>query len=271
MKILFCGDVVGKAGRDCINTHIPKLRQQLFIDMVIVNGENAAHGFGITPSICQDMWNHGVDVITLGNHSWDKREVLPLLGSSKKIVRPINYPSQNPGKGYTIFPTPKGDVLVVNVLGQLFMESVDNGFHIVANLLKQYPLGSMVKAIVIDIHAEACSEKMAMGFFLDGRVSLVVGSHTHVPTADAQILPKGTAYQTDAGMCGDYCSVIGMDPVVPIDRFLKNIHTQTSKLEPSGNVGCLCGVLVTLDTQTGLAKAIEPVRIGNRLHNTHQL
>ncbi len=270
MKILFCGDVVGKSGRECVKKHLPILKKSLSIDVVIANGENAAHGFGITQSACQELWTAGVDVITLGNHAWDKKDIIPLIASSKKIIRPINYPAHQPGRGFTLIPHPKGDVLVVNVLGQLFMEpGIDNGFLLVDTLIKNYPLGERVKAIVVDIHAEACSEKMAMGFFLDGRVSLVVGSHTHIPTADGQILPLLTAYQTDAGMCGDYCSVIGMNSQVPIQRFLKVVNNDQSRLEPANGLGCLCATLVTTDSVTGLAKNIEMVRMGNRLNNTH--
>lgn len=268
MKILFCGDVVGKSGRDVLLAHITQLKRDLSIDCVIVNGENAAHGFGITSAICHDFYKVGVDVISTGNHVFDNKDVWPFLDQNKSIIRPINYPASAPGKGFTIFTTSRGKkILVVNVMGRVFMDPLDDPFAAIENLLKTYVLGGLVNAIVVDVHAEVTSEKMAMGHFCDGRVSFVVGTHTHVPTADHQILPNGTAYMTDAGMCGDYNSVVGMDSAVPLFKFTRKLPPP-ARMQPASGPGTLCGVFVTLDDQTGLAKDIQPLRIGGRLSPT---
>ncbi len=265
MRILFCGDIVGKSGRDCMAAHLPGLRSQLRLDCVIANGENAAHGFGITSSIANDLFKMGVDVITTGNHVFDNRDIMPYLSSEKRIVRPINYPQTAPGRGFTIMTTQRGaKILVVNVMGRVFMDSLDDPFFALEHLFKTYVLGGLVNAIVVDMHAEATSEKMAMGHFCDGRASLVVGTHTHVPTADCQIFPKGTAYMTDAGMCGDYNSVVGMNKEVPLFKFTRKLPPP-SRMEPATGEGTLCAVFVDVDDQTGLAKCVHPVRIGGRL------
>ncbi|WP_010300223.1 TIGR00282 family metallophosphoesterase [Candidatus Odyssella thessalonicensis] len=267
MNILFCGDVVGRSGRDILLQQLPRLKAELSLDFIIVNGENAAHGFGINKAICQDFFKAGIDVVTTGNHIWDQREVMSYIGSEPRLLRPANYPDGAPGRGHALYQDQRGrKVLVINVMGRLFMESLDDPFKVVDHILKPYPLGSAVQAIFIDIHAEATSEKMALGHFCDGRVSCVVGTHSHIPTADAQILPKGTAYQTDAGMCGDYNSVIGMDKVVPVHRFTRK--TPTERMIPALGDGTVCGVFVQTDDHTGLALRIEPVRIGARLINT---
>jgi metallophosphoesterase (TIGR00282 family) len=266
MKILYCGDVVGRSGRDAIHQYLPSLRQQLSIDLTIVNGENAAHGFGINKSICQDFYKLGVDVITTGNHIWDQKEIISYIGNDKRLIRPINYPATSPGSGFTLVSVKNGrQVLVINAMGRLFMDPLDDPFAAVDSVLKKYPLGGQIAAIVVDFHGEASSEKMAMGHFCDGRTSLVIGSHAHIPTADAQILPKGTAYQTDAGMCGDYNSVIGMDKDVPVARFTRKMPTD--RLTPAQGPGTLCGVFIETDDATGLAKMIYPVRLGPRLIN----
>ncbi|HIJ39317.1 MAG TPA: YmdB family metallophosphoesterase, partial [Rhodospirillaceae bacterium] len=219
MRILFCGDILGRSGRDAVVEHLPGLRQGLRLDFIIANGENAAHGFGITAKICEELFGAGVDVITLGNHSWDQREIISFIDSEPRLLRPRNYPPGTPGRGAGLFPAPRGrKVMVMQVMGRLFMDPLDDPFRAVEAELQRTPLGGVAHAVVIDLHGEASSEKMALGHFVDGRASLVVGSHSHVPTADAQILPGGTAYQTDAGMCGDYDSVIGMRKEAAIAR-----------------------------------------------------
>jgi hypothetical protein len=267
MRLLFCGDIVGRPGRDAVAAHLPGLRQRLELDFVVINGENAASGFGITDKICRQLFEAGADVITGGNHSWDQREVMSYIGGEPRLLRPHNYPAGTPGRGSGVFETRRGKkVLVMNVMGQLFMEDLDDPFACIAAQLARHRLGATVDAAVLDFHAEATSEKMAGGHFVDGRVSLFVGTHTHVPTADAMILPGGTAYQSDAGMCGDYDSVIGMDKTVPIERFVKKIRGE--RLTVAGGEGTLCGVFVETDDATGLARRVAPVRIGGRLAET---
>ncbi len=223
MRILCCGDVLGKSGRQAILDNIEDLRQRLQLDFVLVNGENAAHGFGITEKICNAFYDVGVDVITTGNHVWDQREIMNYIDRDPRLLRPINYPKGTPGSGANVFETADGrKVLVINPMGQLFMPPLDDPFHAVEGVLGKYRLGRDVDAIIVDMHAEATSEKMGMGHFCDGRASVVVGSHSHVPTADAQMLPGGTAYQTDMGMCGDYNSVIGMTKEPALPRFSGN-------------------------------------------------
>lgn len=268
MKILFCGDVVGRSGRDAVQAHVPELCQQLNLDVVIVNGENAAHGFGLTKTICQEFYKLGVDVITTGNHIWDQKEIITYIDQDKRLLRPINYPLSSPGRGYTIIPGRRGrDVLVINAMARLFMDTLDDPFPAVDAILKKHPLNTAnIGAIVLDFHGEATSEKMAMAHFCDGRVSLVVGTHTHIPTADMQILPGGTAYQTDAGMCGDYDSVVGMEKTTPILKFTRKMPTE--RMKPAQGPGTLCGVVVETDEATGLARSIQPVRLGGRLSST---
>lgn len=267
MRLLFCGDVVGRPGRDAIAAHLPGLRQRLDLDFVVVNGENAASGFGITDKICRQLFEAGADVITGGNHSWDQREVMAYIAGEPRLLRPHNYPPGTPGRGAGVFEARRGKkVLVLNVMGQLFMEDLDDPFAAIAAELARHRLGATVDAVVLDFHAEATSEKMAAGHFVDGRVSLFVGTHTHVPTADAMILRGGTAYQSDAGMCGDYDSVIGMDKTVPIERFVKKIKGE--RLSVAGGEGTLCAVFVETDDKTGLARRIAPVRVGGRLAET---
>lgn len=266
MRILYCGDVVGRSGRDMIVHHVPRLRDELSLDFVIVNGENAAHGFGVTKSICQEFYKVGVDVITTGNHVWDQKEIISYIDQDKRLIRPANFPVGTPGSGYTLVTSQKGkDVLVINVMGRLFMDPLDDPFAAVESILKKYPLGGKIAATIVDFHGEASSEKMAMGHFCDGRTSLVVGSHGHIPTADAQLLPKGTAYQTDAGMCGDYNSVIGMKKEAPLVRFTKKMPSE--RLSPAEGPGTLCAVYIETDNATGLATHISPVRLGARLIN----
>ncbi len=264
MKLLYCGDIVGRSGRDAVIARIPVLRRELGLDFVVVNGENAAAGFGITSRICAELYEAGVDTIVLGNHSWDQRETLAYIQSDAKLIRPLNYPKGTPGRGSALFTTPQGKrVLVAQVMGRVFMDPLDDPFASIDTELAKHRLGASVDLILVDIHAEATSEKMAMGHFLDGRVSMVCGTHSHIPTADAQILPGGTAYQTDAGMCGDYNSVIGMEKTEPLSRFLRKIPS--GRFEPANGEATLCAVYLETDDRTGLATRIQPVRLGGRL------
>jgi metallophosphoesterase (TIGR00282 family) len=264
MKLMFCGDLLGRSGRDAVVEQVPLLRQSLSLDFVVVNGENAAHGFGITPKICEELFAAGVDVVTLGNHSWDQREIIPYLDAEPRVLRPRNYPAGTPGRGAGVFTATRGrKVMVTQVMGRLFMDALDCPFSALEAELARHPLGGVVQAAIIDVHAEATSEKMSLGQYADGRASLVVGSHSHVPTADAQIMPRGTAYQTDAGMCGDYDSVIGMKKEAAMARFIRKVPGD--RLSPAEGVATFCAVFVETDDLTGLAKRIEPVRIGGRL------
>ena len=253
MRILFLGDVVGRSAREAVIKEIPEIRRNFSIDFVIVNGENAAGGFGITEKICEDFFSSGIDCITTGNHVWDQKELFDYIKNENRLLRPINYPEETPGKGFEIFPNQLGRVLVVNVMGRLFMESLDDPFNAIEKVLDENPLGITCDAIVIDIHAETTSEKTAMGHFCDGRVSLVVGTHTHIPTADYQILPYGTGYQTDAGMCGDYDSVIGMEKTEPIRRFVEK--TPGGRFNPAQGSPTLCGVIIETSPDGHLVKS----------------
>jgi metallophosphoesterase (TIGR00282 family) len=268
MRILYLGDIVGRAGRDAVADVLPGLRRTLALDIVVACGENAAHGFGISPKICEDLFAAGVDVITLGNHAWDQRDIIPYIGREPRLLRPANYPAGTPGAGSILMTDPKGRrLLVVQVMGRLFMDPLDDPFAAARAAIESAPLGGPpgrgADAILIDMHAEATSEKMAIGHHLDGRVSAVVGGHTHVPTADAQILPGGTAYQTDAGMCGDYDSVIGMVKGPAVERFARKMPTE--RLSPAGGTATVCGIVIETDDATGLAVSIGPVRVGGRL------
>jgi metallophosphoesterase (TIGR00282 family) len=262
MKILFLGDIIGKPGRDAVAEHLPQLKARLSPDLTIGNGENAAHGFGLTRAIAEEFFAMGVDVITSGNHWADQKEILTYIDSEDRILRPRNYPRGTPGRGANLYQTPAGSVLVVNVMGRVFMDALDDPFAAAEAELSACALGLAADAIVVDMHAEASSEKMAMGHFCDGRASLVVGTHSHVPTADAQILPGGTAYQTDAGGCCDYDSIIGMDKAEPLQRFLRKISG--ARFTPASGPATVCGVFVETNA-AGLAERIEPVRVGGRL------
>ena len=267
MRLLFLGDLVGRSARDAVVSELPSLRERLGADFVIVNGENAAGGFGITAAICEELFDAGVDAITLGNHAWDQREALIHIEREGRLIRPANFPSGTPGRGAALIEARSGaQVLVVNAMGRVFMDALDDPFAAVERELGACPLGEAADAIVVDFHGEATSEKMAMGHFCDGRASLVVGTHSHVPTADAQVLPGGTAYQTDAGMCGDYNSVIGMEKDEPLNRFTTKIPS--GRFQPALGPATICGVLVETEKSTGLATRVEPVRVGGRLHPT---
>lgn len=264
MRMLFCGDVVGRSGREAVTSRIPGLRRRYAIDFVVVNGENAAAGFGITETICREFFAAGVDAVTTGNHLFDKREIVSTLAADPRLLRPANYPAGTPGRGAQAYPLPDGrQVVVVNLMARLFMDALDCPFAAADAVLREHRLGDGAAAILVDLHGEATSEKMAMGHHLDGRVSAVFGSHSHVPTADAQILGGGTAYQTDAGMCGDYDSVIGMKKEPAIARFVRKVPGE--RLSPAEGEGTLCGVFVETDDATGLARRVAPVRLGGRL------
>lgn len=264
MKILYLGDIVGRAGRQLAVEKIPELRKKLGLDFVVINGENAAAGFGITGKISEELFKAGVDVISTGNHVWDQKETKTYIAGEARLIRPINYPDGTPGRGSVVVQDARGrKMLVINVMGQVFMNALDDPFAAVNKELAKYSLGRTVDFILVDIHGEATSEKMAMGHFCDGRASLVVGTHSHVPTADAQIFDGGTAYQTDAGMCGDYNSVIGMDKAEPLQRFTRKVSS--GRFTPAVGEATLCGVFVETDPKTGLAKRVEPLRLGARL------
>jgi len=264
LNILLCGDVVGKSGRDAVAAHLPGLRRGLALDLAIVNAENAAHGFGLTDKLAGELYEAGADILTTGNHVWDQRELIGTIDRDPRILRPANFPPGTPGAGSRLHPLSDGRaVLVVNLMGRLFMDFLDCPFRGLDAILEGHALGRDVAAIVVDFHAEATSEKCAMGHFADGRVSAVSGTHTHIPTADAQILPGGTAYQSDCGMCGDYDSVIGMQKEASVRRFVTKMPGQ--KPQVAEGEGTLCGVFVAIDDASGFARRIEPVRIGGRL------
>jgi metallophosphoesterase (TIGR00282 family) len=265
MRLLFLGDVVGRSGRDAVMRYLPELKAALEPDFVVVNGENAAGGFGLSDKIAQEFFAAGVDCLTTGNHVWDQKELIGSIDREPRILRPLNYPEGTPGRGGAVFQTDRGRrVLVVNVMLRLFMDPLDDPFAACDRAVRQFRLGpGGVDAVVVDVHGEATSEKMAMGHFLDGRATLVVGTHSHVPTADVQVLPGGTAYQSDAGMCGDYDSVIGMKKEPAIARFVRKMPGE--RLTPAEGEGTVCGIFVETDDRTGLALRAEPVRLGGRL------
>ncbi len=267
MKLLYLGDVVGRSGREAVVDNVPKLRQRLDLDFVLVNGENAAGGFGITGAICQELYGAGVDAIVTGNHAWDQRETLSYIDGDPRLLRPANYPAGTPGRGVAVFEARGGrKVLVVQVMGRVFMDALDDPFAAVSQALAKHSLGGTVAAVLVDIHAEATSEKMAMGHFCDGKSTLVAGTHSHVPTADTRILSGGTAYQTDLGMCGDYDSVIGMDKQEPLQRFTRKISS--GRFTAALGEATVCGLYVESDDATGLATRAAPVRLGGKLAET---
>jgi metallophosphoesterase (TIGR00282 family) len=264
LRILFIGDVVGKTGRNAIADHLPACVRDWKLDLVIVNGENAAGGFGITETIYNDFIDAGADAVTLGNHAWNQKEALVFIERAPRLIRPLNFPRHTPGRGAALIDTKNGArALVINAMGRVFMEPLNDPFSAIGKEIDACPLMEAADAIVVDFHGEASSEKQGMGFFCDGRVSLVVGTHTHVPTADHQILPGGTAYMTDAGMTGDYDSVIGMHKDEPLRRFVTGIPS--GRFEPATGPATMSGVAVETDDKTGLALRIAPVRLGGRL------
>src|SRR6056297_3299727 len=268
MRLMFLGDVMGRSGRAAITAHLPRLRKEWRIDFVVVNGENATSGAGLSAAHARTLLEAGADVITLGDHAFDQRDMLQFIGTEPRVLRPLNYAKDAPGQGAGLFEDARGrKVFVTQALGQVFMKRpFDDPFSALDATLKVYPRGGLAQAVVVDIHAEATSEKMATGHFCDGRASLVVGTHTHVPTADAQILPGGTAFQSDAGMCGDYNSVIGMDKTEPMRRFVSGMAR--GRFQPAMGEVTLSGLYVETDDRTGKATRVVMVRQGGRLEQT---
>ncbi|PKP70573.1 MAG: metallophosphoesterase [Alphaproteobacteria bacterium HGW-Alphaproteobacteria-4] len=265
MKILFLGDVMGRAGRAAVAARLPSLRADWGLDFVVINGENATSGAGLSPEHAKALLTAGADCVTLGDHAFDQKDMLRFVESEPRILRPLNFARESPGKGARVFLDRRGrKVLVAQVLGQVFMKRpFDDPFSAIDAVLRAHPLGGMAQATLVDMHCEATSEKMAMGHWCDGRASLVVGTHTHVPTGDAMILGGGTGYLTDAGMCGDYNSVIGMDKAEPMRRFITGMAKE--RFAPAEGEATLCGVYLETDDRSGKATRIAPVRVGGRL------
>ncbi|HDR29044.1 TIGR00282 family metallophosphoesterase [Rhodovulum sp.] len=265
MRILFLGDVMGRAGRDAVIARLPGLRADWGLDFVVVNGENATSGAGLSPAHARALLDAGADCLTLGDHAFDQKDMLGFVEQEPRILRPLNYAKGAPGRGARLFEARGGrKVLVAQALGQVFMKRpFDDPFSAIDPVLKAHPLGGLAQAVLVDMHCEATSEKMAMGHFCDGRASLVVGTHTHVPTADAQVLPRGTGYLSDAGMCGDYDSVIGMEKDEPMRRFITGMAK--GRFTPAAGEATVSGVLVETDDRTGRATRIAMVRQGGRL------
>jgi metallophosphoesterase (TIGR00282 family) len=264
MRILFIGDVVGRSGRTIVNTRLPGLIADWKLDLVVVNGENAAGGFGITEVIYNELIDAGADAITLGNHSWDQREALVFIERAPRLIRPVNYPKGTPGRGAALVDAKNGKrALVINAMGRVFMDPLDDPFAAVERELAACPLMLGADAILVDMHCEATSEKQTMGYFCDGRASVVVGTHTHAPTADHRIMPAGTAFVTDAGMTGDFDSCIGMNKDEPLNRFLRKLPG--AKFEAASGPATLCGLAVETDDKTGLALKVGAVRLGGIL------
>lgn len=263
MKILFLGDVFGRPGRQAVQRYLPGLRREYAPDMVIVNGENARHGFGISPDNARELFDAGADVLTGGNHSWDSSDIIAYIKRTPNLLRPLNWiGSDVPGQGSVVFETTSGHrVLVISLLCQLFInDSTDPFSALDRQLPSEVPVHSGLDAVVIDCHGEATSEKLALGHFVDGRASLLVGTHTHVPTADARILAFGTGYMTDAGMCGDYDSVIGVNKEIAIQRFLGRVPKP--RMQPADGDGGVSGVLIETEPTTGLCRHIQTIQQG---------
>jgi len=265
MKILFLGDVMGRAGRTAISQQLPQLRDDWKLDFVVVNGENATNGMGLSADHARLILDAGADVVTLGDHAFDQKDMLTFIEKEPRVLRPLNYSKNAPGAGARVYEATRGrKVLVTQALGQVFMKRpFDDPFSALDAVLRQYPIGGQVQASLVDMHCEATSEKMATGHFCDGRASIVVGTHTHVPTGDAMILPGGTAYQSDAGMCGDYNSVIGMDKTEPLRRFITGMPKE--RFTPAAGDATLSGLYVETDDTTGKATKVAMVRQGGRL------
>lgn len=265
MRILFLGDVVGRSGRSAIQSRLPGLRADWRLDFVVVNGENATNGAGLSAEHAKELLAAGADCLTLGDHAFDQRDMMQFIETEPRIIRPLNFAKQAPGRGARIFTDARGrKILIAQVLGQVFMKRpFDDPFSAVDAAFRAHPLGGAVQASLLDIHCEATSEKMGIGHFCDGKASVVVGTHTHVCTADAQILPGGTAFQSDAGMCGDYNSVIGMDKAEPLRRFVTGMGK--GRFQPADEEATLSGLFVETDDRTGKAVRVEMVRQGGRL------
>ena len=267
MRVLYLGDIMGRTGRVAVTEQLPGLRRELSLDFVIANGENAAGGFGITEAIAHELFGAGVDCITTGNHAFDQQQEHHLFENDRRVLRPANFPRNNPGSGAGLYATRDGyQVLVIQLQGQVFMNPCDDLVPALERELEGVQLAREADAIIVDVHAEACSEKYSVGHYLDGRVSMVCGSHTHIPTADVQILPGGTAFQSDAGMCGDYDSVIGMEKTTIVEKFVTKMRGP--RMQPAAGPATLCGIVIETDPKTGLSVRAEPLRIGGRLAQT---
>ncbi len=264
MHILFIGDIMGRSGRDALAEHLPNLKEEFKPDITIVNGENSAHGVGITVKICDEFFDIGVDVITTGNHVWDQREIIPHVDKEKRLLRPINLPDGTPGNGICEFTMHNGKkAVIINAIARLFMDLYDDPFAAVEKAIKHYTLGRTADIIFIDFHGEATSEKMSFAHHFDGRVTGVIGTHTHIPTADYHVMAGGTAYQTDAGMTGDFDSVIGVKKEIGVKKFLKKVPGE--RMSPADGEATLCGAIIETDDSTGLARSIKPIRRGGIL------
>ncbi len=264
MRVLFLGDVVGRSGRKAVTEALPRLRACYDLDFVIVNAENSAGGFGITEGILEELLDAGADAVTLGNHAFDQKDALVFIERQPRLIRPLNFPKGTPGRGAGLFKARNGsDVLVINAMGRVFMTELDCPFRAIDNEITACGLKRGADVIFIDFHAEATSEKQALGIFVDGRVSTLVGTHTHVPTCDERVLPGGTAYMSDAGMCGDYNSVLGMDSDEPVNRFLTRIPRE--RFEPALGPATVSGLAVEIDDDTGLALWAKGLRFGGVL------
>ena len=262
MRIVFIGDIYGRSGREALQKYLPKIHAELKPDFVIVNADNAANGHGINDKQVKEFYEWGVDCITGGDHVWDQRQIISYIKTDPKLLRPLNCPKDTPGNGIYKIEKNGMSCLVVHALGRVFIDPLDDPFAAIKNIVDQNILGQNVDAIFVDFHAEATSEKMAMGHYLDGKVTAVVGSHTHIPTADHHILSGGTAYQTDAGMCGDYDSVIGAKKEIPLRKFITKVPGD--RMIPASGEATLCGTLV-IAKDNGLAESIHPIRLGGKL------
>lgn len=264
MRIVFIGDIMGRSGREALEKHLPRVREELEPDVIIVNGENATNGRGINIKTCKQFYELGVDCITTGNHIWDQREIIPHITKDKKLLRPMNFPPKTPGNGSYKHKLKDGrTITIVNAMGRLFMDAIDDPFRAIDEFLKDEKLGRDTNAIFVDFHGETTSEKLSFAHYIDGKVTGVVGTHTHVPTADTHVMEKGTAYQTDAGMTGDYNSVIGVEKEIAMHRFIKKMPGE--RFRPASGAGTLCGCLIVSNDKTGKAKSIEPIRLGGIL------
>lgn len=260
MKILFWGDIVGRSGRDAVIQQNPKVKKQYGVDFVIANGENAAAGFGLTAEICRQLWDAQVNVITTGNHVWDNRDILSVISTDTRLIRPLNFPKGSVGNGFVSCRVGSTEIVIINAIGRVFMDLADDPFAALDLILQKFPLGSSQnRVVIVDFHAEATSEKLALAYHFDGKVSAVLGTHTHVPTADARVLPRGTGYQTDVGMCGDYHSILGFKIETVIPKFLK--LGPTKRKEVAEGPATLCGVILDIDPVTGLTKTITPLQV----------
>ncbi len=270
MKLLFCGDIVGKAGRTAIRTFLPKIQEKYTPDIIVMNGENAAHGLGITPKIYEELRRLGADVITMGNHTFDKPDVVKIWTEENVLVRPMNYPENTVGKGYHILNIQGKRFCIAQLLGRGFMNSkltLSDPFTTIQDFIQNHQ--DEYDLLMVDFHAETTAEKVALGYLLDGQAILVAGTHTHIPTNDGHVLPNGTAYITDVGMCGDYTSVIGMTRQTAFSHF--GLGTKRMRWEPATDTATFCGIIVDIDGQTQTARSVLPVILGDILENSVHL